>query len=191
MPEYREQGLAEYLGPDNQDSTPSYEMTASGARALLLWSRQQTEGYSDVNIYNMTSSWRDGLAFCAIIHRYRPDLMWVLLNIYSSNSTGKGMYISNKLYILFFFFSEFDKLSKDNIIQNNELVCNSSVYFCIANLIWFLSLLECSRFSQWNWIDVFTIQIGTKVSIMFVMKGFYYSKCSFHMNRCAKTITKI
>ena len=50
-------------------------MSCSGVRSLLLWCRQQTESYTEVNLINMTTSWRDGLAFCAIIHHYRPDLM--------------------------------------------------------------------------------------------------------------------
>ena len=50
-------------------------MSCAGVRSLLLWCRQQTESYSEVNVINMTTSWRDGLAFCAIIHHYRPDLM--------------------------------------------------------------------------------------------------------------------
>ena len=46
---------------------------------LLEWSQNVTKDYSNVDLSNMTTSWKNGLAFCAIIHHYRPDLMYVII----------------------------------------------------------------------------------------------------------------
>uniref|UniRef100_A0A4W5KBZ3 F-actin monooxygenase n=1 Tax=Hucho hucho TaxID=62062 RepID=A0A4W5KBZ3_9TELE len=42
---------------------------------LLTWCQKQTQGYRGVDITNLTSSWKSGLALCALIHRLRPDLI--------------------------------------------------------------------------------------------------------------------
>ena len=50
----------------NQSSSPA---------ELLDWCIEITRGYQGIKLTNWTTSWRNGLAFCAIVNRFRPDLM--------------------------------------------------------------------------------------------------------------------
>ncbi|XP_064282242.1 F-actin-monooxygenase MICAL2 isoform X4 [Passer domesticus] len=58
---------------------------------LLTWCQKQTEGYRNVNVTDLTTSWKSGLALCAIIHRFRPDLI------------------------------DFEALNEEDVVRNNQL----------------------------------------------------------------------
>ncbi|XP_054828900.1 F-actin-monooxygenase MICAL2 isoform X6 [Eublepharis macularius] len=58
---------------------------------LLTWCQKQTEGYRNVGVTDLTTSWRSGLALCAIMHRFRPDLI------------------------------DFDSLNEEDAVKNNQL----------------------------------------------------------------------
>ncbi|XP_076970124.1 F-actin-monooxygenase MICAL2 isoform X3 [Tamandua tetradactyla] len=58
---------------------------------LLTWCQQQTEGYQHVTVTDLTTSWRSGLALCALIHHFRPELI------------------------------HFDSLNEEDAVENNQL----------------------------------------------------------------------
>lgn len=47
---------------------------------LLTWCQKQTEGYRNVTVTDLSSSWQSGIALCALIHRFKPQLMYVAHN---------------------------------------------------------------------------------------------------------------
>ncbi|KAM9031521.1 smoothelin-like protein 2 [Sarcophilus harrisii] len=48
--------------------------SASSIKQILLeWCRSKTLGYQHVDLQNFSSSWSDGMAFCALIHSFFPE----------------------------------------------------------------------------------------------------------------------
>ncbi|XP_058506550.1 smoothelin-like 1 [Solea solea] len=71
-----EQGAPETPIARNFKVQRSSAAVATGAtikQKMLQWCRSKTRNYEGVNIENFSSSWSNGLAFCALIHRFFPD----------------------------------------------------------------------------------------------------------------------
>uniref|UniRef100_T1IVX8 Calponin-homology (CH) domain-containing protein n=1 Tax=Strigamia maritima TaxID=126957 RepID=T1IVX8_STRMM len=57
--------------------TPFMPVKSGGLKrnVLLKWCQDQTVGYHGVDITNFSSSWNDGLGFCALLHSFVPNRM--------------------------------------------------------------------------------------------------------------------
>ncbi|XP_023041885.1 EH domain-binding protein 1-like protein 1 isoform X4 [Piliocolobus tephrosceles] len=58
---------------DAEHRSKATPAVVSSSQSLLEWCQAVTAGYRGVRITNFTTSWRNGLAFCAILHRFYPD----------------------------------------------------------------------------------------------------------------------
>ncbi|XP_041445988.1 EH domain-binding protein 1-like protein 1 isoform X3 [Xenopus laevis] len=51
------------------------EVVYSSIDSLLCWCQEVTASYRGVRVNNFTTSWRNGLAFCAILHHFHPEII--------------------------------------------------------------------------------------------------------------------
>ncbi|XP_060701566.1 F-actin-monooxygenase mical1 isoform X3 [Hemiscyllium ocellatum] len=65
-----------------------------GYEELLSWCQQHTRSYRNVKVVDLTTSWKTGLALCALIHHFRPDLI------------------------------DFESLKEESVAENNQLAFN-------------------------------------------------------------------
>ncbi|XP_045544330.1 protein-methionine sulfoxide oxidase mical2b isoform X2 [Salmo salar] len=65
----------ERCGPTHTSVSLSRRESDIRPSRLLTWCQKQTRGYRGVDVTNLTTSWKSGLALCALIHLIRPDLI--------------------------------------------------------------------------------------------------------------------
>ncbi|XP_067400006.1 EH domain-binding protein 1-like protein 1 isoform X2 [Emydura macquarii macquarii] len=63
----------ELMGPTPEESPATSPGLVSCSQSLLEWCQDVTAGYRGVRVTNFTTSWRNGLAFCAILHHFHPE----------------------------------------------------------------------------------------------------------------------
>lgn len=56
-------------------NTRNAQIVRTPGQDLLEWCKEITKNYSSVKVTNLTTSWRNGMAFCAVVHHFHPDLM--------------------------------------------------------------------------------------------------------------------
>ncbi|XP_059394947.1 titin isoform X6 [Carassius carassius] len=91
-------------GWDFASPLPSPGLVTS-SQSLLEWCKEITKNYKGVKITNFSTSWRNGLAFCALLHHFHPEII------------------------------DFDALEPHNIKQNNKAAFDGFASLGISRLL--------------------------------------------------------
>ncbi|KAJ6234902.1 spectrin beta chain [Anaeramoeba flamelloides] len=68
--------VLEYTPLTNQNNSNRSSTNNLIEKSILLkWCQEEFKDYKSIKIDNFASSWVDGQAFCAIIHRYKPEML--------------------------------------------------------------------------------------------------------------------
>lgn len=69
----------------------------SSEEGLLLWVKHVTEGYAGVNIENFKTSFKDGMAFLALVHRFNPEKTKVQFGNHSKDGGEHNLSVAFEL----------------------------------------------------------------------------------------------
>ncbi|XP_049425544.1 EH domain-binding protein 1-like protein 1 isoform X10 [Epinephelus fuscoguttatus] len=110
----------------NQPATPQKRLTDGAAtlegfspspslvtssQSLLDWCQEVTQGHKGVKITNFSTSWRNGLAFCAILHHFHPEkINYEMLDPYDIKHNNKKA------------FDCFDELGISRLMEPSDMV---------------------------------------------------------------------
>nr|XP_057923829.1 EH domain-binding protein 1-like protein 1 isoform X17 [Doryrhamphus excisus] len=73
--------------PENVCGSPSL---VKSSQSLLKWCEEVTQGHKGLRITNFSTSWRNGLAFCAILNHFHPEkINYELLDPYDIKHNNK------------------------------------------------------------------------------------------------------
>ncbi|XP_059211540.1 EH domain-binding protein 1-like protein 1 [Centropristis striata] len=90
--------------------SPSPTLVTS-SQSLLDWCQQVTQSHKGIKITNFSTSWRNGLAFCAILHHFHPEkINYEMLNPYDIKHNNRKA------------FDAFDELGISRLMEPSDMV---------------------------------------------------------------------
>uniref|UniRef100_A0A8C1AQX3 EH domain binding protein 1 like 1 n=2 Tax=Cyprinus carpio TaxID=7962 RepID=A0A8C1AQX3_CYPCA len=100
----------QHASAEDSSSRPIATLVNS-SQSLLEWCQKVTQGYKGVRISNFSTSWRNGLAFCAILHHFHPDKVnYEMLDPYDIKRNNKKA------------FDGFAELGISRLIEPSDMV---------------------------------------------------------------------
>ncbi|XP_074555264.1 EH domain-binding protein 1 isoform X6 [Halichoeres trimaculatus] len=95
-------------GAEGVSASPSL---VTSSHSLLQWCQEVTQGHKGVKITNFSTSWRNGYAFCAILHHFHPDVInFEMLDPYDIKANNKKA------------FDAFAELGISRLIEPSDMV---------------------------------------------------------------------